>query len=133
MTRVSQGTRTNKQHRPNALPCTFSPGFLGTLDKRCKLTMALTANYDSIVEELGGPDQVGYVKRALIERFVWLEGILQSIEHDMAAGSIERAEVMGKWIAGLNAFNGLAKTLGIEPIDTGKPWIVGTTTNGSDK
>jgi len=41
---------------------------------------------------------VGHVKNALIERFVWLEAILQTLEHEMANGKIDKAESLGRWI-----------------------------------
>jgi hypothetical protein len=80
-------------------------------------------NYDEIVADIGGLDDVGHVKRALIERFVWLEAILQTIEHELVQGEINKAEALGRWIQAVNSLSGLAKVLGVDKKLTARPWI----------
>ena len=124
MPRTSQGTRTNRKTKPETLPVKFSAGFLSALDGRTELAKALRANYDSIIEDIGGLAEVGHIKASLIERFVWLEGILQSIEHEMAQGNTSKTEAIGRWIQAVNSLTGLAKVLGIERRSSAKPWII---------
>jgi hypothetical protein len=129
--------RKNRSHKPQTLPATFKAGFLASLDKRTDLAKALRQNYDDIVKDIGGADEVGHVKAALIERFCWLETILQSIEHEMVSGETSRTEAIGRWIQAVNSLSGLAKVLGVErktsnlwsAIDT--PSINKEQTNGS--
>lgn len=103
--------RKNGHHKPTTLPAKFKVGFLSTLDRRTDLAKSLRSNRNAIVEDAGGPDEIGHVKNALVERFVWLEAILQSIEQEMAGGQIDK---LGTWIQAVNSLSGLAKTLGIE-------------------
>lgn len=122
MPRTSAGTRTNAKHKPENLPVKFQAGFLSTLDGRTELARALRANRQAIVEDIGGEADLSHIKSALVERFVWLEGILQTIEHEMASGRIDKSEALGRWIQGLNAMSGLAKALGVERKAAARPW-----------
>lgn len=106
--------RKNASTKPQTVPAKFKSGFLSTLDKRTDLAKALRQNYEAIVADIGGRDDIGHVKSSLIERFVWLEAILQSIEHEMVAGEISKSEAIGKWIQAVNSLSGLAKVLGVE-------------------
>lgn len=109
--------RKNRSTKPQSLPAKFKTGFLAALDKRTDLAKALRANFDEIVADVGGIEDVGHVKASLIERFCWLEAILQTLEHQMATGQIERSEALGKWIQAVNSLSGLAKVLGVERRD----------------
>jgi hypothetical protein len=138
MPRKSKGTRVNGHHKPNTLPAKFRAGFLSELDKRTDLARALRANYQDIVLDIGGPADVGHVKGALIERFVWLEAILQTLEHEMAQGKIDKSAALGKWIQAVNSLSGLAKVLGVERRARAMPWLAalpapsnGNTGNGN--
>lgn len=122
MPRTSKGTRTNRKLKPETLPAKFQAGFLSTLDGRTELARALRANRQAIVDDIGGEADLSHVKNALVERFVWLEGILQTIEHEMAAGTINKSEALGRWIQGLNAMSGLAKALGVDRKTVTRPW-----------
>lgn len=116
--------RRNGSHRPQSLPAKFKTGFLAELDKRTALAQTLRANYDNIVTDVGGEAEVGHVKAALIERFVWLEGILQTIEHEMVSGATTKTEAIGRWIQAVNSLSGLAKVLGVERKSTSRPWVI---------
>jgi hypothetical protein len=104
--------RKNGHRKPTSVPAKFKPGFLSTLDRRTDLAKALRANRDAIVRDVGGQEDVGHVKNALVERFCWLECVLQTIEQEMAGGNVDR---LGVWIQATNSLSGLAKVLGIEP------------------
>lgn len=110
--------------KPQTLPVTFKAGFLADLDKRTELAKSLRSNYDAIVADIGGTDDVGHIKASLVERFVWLEAILQTIEHELVNGTIDKAEALGRWIQAVNSLTGLAKVLGVERKATARPWVV---------
>jgi len=122
--------RRNRSTKPQTLPDKFQAGFLSTLDGRTELARALRANRDAIVDDIGGPDEISHVKAALVERFVWLEAILQTIEHEMATGKINKSDTLGRWIQAVNSLSGLAKVLGIERKMASRPWL--SATNGSN-
>jgi len=103
--------RKNGHSKPTTLPPKFKVGFLSLLDGRTDLAKALRLNRNAIVADAGGPDEISHVKNALVERFVWLEAILQTIEQEMAGGQIDK---LGTWIQATNSLSGLAKVLGIE-------------------
>lgn len=107
-----------------ALPPKFKTGFLTSLDGRTDLAKALRQNFDAIVEDVGGANELSHVKRALVERFVWLEGILQTLEHDIVASDpTVRGEIVAKWIQGVNSLSGLAKVLGTDRRTVVRPWL----------
>src|SRR5262245_39612437 len=107
----------------HSLPVKFKAGFLAALDGRTDLAKALRANYEQIVADVGGREEVGHVKSALVERFVWLEAILQTLEQEMAKGQIDKGEALGRWIQAVNSLSGLARVLGIERKARQMPWL----------
>jgi hypothetical protein len=115
--------RRNRSTKPQSLPVKFKPGFLSTLDGRTDLAKALRSNYDAVLADVGGREEVGHVKNALLERFVYLEAILQTIEAEMVSGQTPAAEALGRWIQAVNSLTGLAKTLGIERKTRQMPWL----------
>ncbi|MEZ6119026.1 MAG: hypothetical protein R3C28_20995 [Pirellulaceae bacterium] len=110
------------------VPSKFKAGFLKEMDGRCDLAKTLRQNYEAIIADVGGIHEVSHVKNALVERFVWLESILQTLEHEMATGQIDRAEALGRWIAAVNSMSALAKTLGLDRRATSKPWLEASST-----
>lgn len=122
-TYVSKTGRRNESYKPQSLPTRFRAGFLAELDGRTDVAKALRANYQAIVADVGGIDDVSHVKAALIERFVWLEAILQTIEHELVTGAIDKGEALGRWIQAVNSLSGLAKVLGVERKMSTRPWL----------
>ena len=121
MPRQASGTRRNQSHKiQNKLPDAFKPGFLSALDGRCDLSRTLRANYQAIVDDIG--DDCSHIKSSLVERYCWLECVLQTLEVEMAQGKQDKGECLGKWIQGCNALLGLSKTLGIERRSSSQPW-----------
>lgn len=119
-------TRKNRSTKEQALPARFRVGFLRALDGRTDVAKALRASYDRIVADIGGASEIGHVKSALIERFVYLEAMLQSMEQEIAQGKVPMADLIGRWTQATNALAGLAKTLGIERKGADAPWLDGT-------
>src|SRR4051812_3175277 len=93
--------------RPMTLPDRYVPGFLAKLDGRTEIAQRLRANYVAIAEDLGGEPQLSHVKASLVERFVFLEAVLNKIENDLATDPLGTANQLGRWIQGLNSLNGL--------------------------
>lgn len=115
--------RKNRTRRAS-VPMKFKVGFLASMDGRYDLTRTLRGLRDVIVADLGGPKELSHVKQTLIERFVWLEAMLQTLEHEMLTGKVKRADVLGTWLKAVNALSLLAKRVGIErrAVDV-PPWI----------
>jgi hypothetical protein len=116
-------TARNRKTKITALPAQFQAGFLSQLDGRTDLSKALRANYESVMADIGGPDEVGHIKGSLVERFCFLEAVLQTLEHDLTTGAIGKAEALAKWIQAVNTFVGLARTLGVERKLNARPWL----------
>ena len=105
------------------LPAKFRLGFLQSLDNRTALAAALRQNYEAIVADIGGLDDIAHTKRALIERFVYLEGVCQSLESELLQEDANRAEILGRWVQAVNALIGLSKTIGLERRAIAAPWV----------
>lgn len=101
--------------KTNTLPTRYEKGFLSRLDGRTEIARELRAAFDEIVADQGGVDGLSHVRRSLVERFCWLEAVLRSLELRIAeADKAETAELLSRWIQGLNSLTGLARTLGLE-------------------
>jgi len=115
--------RPYNQQKPQNLPAKYEPGYFGKLDGRTTLAKAMAANYDQIVADLGGMDSLSYFQRSLIERALWMEGVIQKYEHELATADKETAEtILGKWTQMVNAYAGLCRQLGLEKQSSNKPW-----------
>lgn len=112
MPRVGKGSRKNRQHKPLAPPDRFSTGFLDEMDKRTVVYQTLAARKAALTNDLG--DDVSYIRMSLVERFIWLEAHIETLEAELATGKLERAEGMSKWIFAVNCLSGVAAKLGLE-------------------
>lgn len=101
--------------KTQTLPAKYEKGFLDKIDGRIELARSLKASYAELTDDLGGADGLSHVKRVLAEKFCWLSAILRGIELQIADGDKrESAELLGRWVQGLNSLTGLARTLGLE-------------------
>ncbi len=125
MPRVSRGTRTNQSHKGRVLPPKYTAGFLTTLDGRTELARGLRERFDSIVADLGGPGELSQIKASLVERFVWLEASLMSIEAAMAETTDPKqyADLVARWTQACNTLLGIGKSLGIDRKLGSAPWL----------
>jgi hypothetical protein len=96
------------------LPEKYKAGFLREMDLRTELATRLRANYEEIIDDLGGGNAQTHVKLAMIERFVFLESVVQSLEAQIANNPKEADGLMGRWVQSVNALTGLAKVVGLE-------------------
>ena len=134
--------RKNAKHKAQTMESVkFQPGFMETLDGRTAVAKALEQSYNAICADLGSEANLSYLQLSLVERAVFLEGVLRDIEHQLAMarqagpGDKEAArlatDLIGKWVQSLNAYSGLCAKLGLERRATSKPWMV-TNDNGGD-
>jgi len=67
--------KTNRAYvngKAHAVSSRFEPGFVAKLDGRTEVARMLRANYELIVADLGGEDELSYFQRSLIERALWM-------------------------------------------------------------
>jgi hypothetical protein len=105
---------TRAKPKSQTLPERYKPGVIREIDRRTELGQRLQAVFDVIVTDAGGPHGLTHTKLALIERFVWLEAMLQGIEREIAAKPEAANDLIGKWVQGVNSLTGLAKMIGLE-------------------
>jgi hypothetical protein len=104
-----------REKKSKTLPIKYSKGFLDKLDGRTELAQQLHAAYTELTDDLGGTDSLSHVKKVLAEKFCWLSAILRGIELQIAEGRRkDSGELLAKWVQGLNALTGLARSLGLE-------------------
>lgn len=96
------------------LPARYEPGFLAELDQRSLVYRELKTAYDEVVSDCGGEDDLTHTQLCLIERFVFLEVLLQTWENTIAANPKASDHLVGKWTQGINALQGLAKVIGLK-------------------
>ena len=119
---IKKTDREYGKNKDQKLPQKFKTGFLAELDGRTELSRALRANYQTIIDDLGGDEEISHIKNALIERFVWLEAFLHTLEQRMAAGELSTDEALGKWTQSVNALASLASKLGMNKAKSGR-WV----------
>ena len=104
-----------KERKRTTLPNKYEKNFLSKLDGRYELARELKAAYSELTDDLGGSENLSHIKRALCERFVWLEAVMRGIEKQIAEGSEKKAaRLLSRWIQAVNSLTGLAKSLGLE-------------------
>src|SRR5262249_40268783 len=101
--RKTNRTASYRTAKPQTLATKFKPGFLTKLDGRTEIAKALLANRDAIVADIGGLDEIGHIKRGMIERYCWLEALLQSLEYEMANDKGKMLEGLSRWIQAVNS------------------------------
>lgn len=97
------------------------------------MAKALRARRAEIIEDTGGEKELSRVKSALIDRFVWLECILQTWELEMVKAddttvpesAARWAEDAGRWMQAVNTLNGLASKIGLEKRSQAAFWLAG--------
>jgi hypothetical protein len=102
----------NKQRIKN-LPAKYVVGFMDDVDSRTQLGKRLSIAFNSIVSDCGGLENLSYCKRALVERFAYLEEFLRRIEEKLAQDPVKQSGLLGKWVQAVNSMTGLARTLGL--------------------
>jgi hypothetical protein len=96
-----------------SLPERYEPGFLASLDRRTDLYKTLSTNYEEVVANLGGKNDLTHIMLSLIERFVFMEAVLQHLEN-LIVTNPKKTILVNRWIQGVNSLQGLACRIGLE-------------------
>ena len=118
----------NKHHRPGAktrdMPERFESGWLDLLDSRTALAREMRDRYQCFTDDLGGLDRLSYAQRSLVERALWLEFWIASLERKLAAGEDLN---IGQWTQATNTLQGILAKLGLDRVAQDVPnlttWI----------
>ncbi len=102
--------------RLRELPERYSPGFIQCIDRRTDLFRRLQGAYDNIVDDCGGEDALSRVQLSLIERFVFLEAIIQTWEVQITTDPIKHDQLLSRWIQAVNALQGLCRAFGLHRV-----------------
>jgi hypothetical protein len=97
----------------NTIPNNYDPNWLTGVDKRTSLGRQLVIRYNAMCSDLGGEDQLSYIQKSLVNRYIWLEWRINQIE--MAAGEGHQVDD-GKWSSLVNSFQGLGNKLGLKRV-----------------
>jgi hypothetical protein len=83
------------------------------MDRRTQVAAKLTAAYNAIIDDCGGGSQVSHVKNAMIERFCFLQHVIEDLERQIANDPQHADQIiMGRWVQAVNSLSGLARNLG---------------------
>jgi hypothetical protein len=105
---------TNGATKLMSVPDRYHQGFLKDLDKRSEDYKRLMLTYETVVADLGGAETLSRVHRSLVERFCFMEHAIRLIEQKLITEPDKAGELLGRWTQCINAFLGLAKTIGLE-------------------
>jgi hypothetical protein len=105
------------------LPAEYVPGFLRELDRRTDLFQRLNAAYVRIVDDAGGEEAMSRVKLSLIERFVFLNEMLERWELEIVTNRNDAAAALSRWVQAVNSLQGLARAIGIQVEGRRKPTL----------
>ena len=97
-----------------SLPAKYEINLLQKCDRRSEVYRKLKRSYDAIVSDLGGESELSHAKLMLVERLVFLEAVLETLEHQIASQPKTSAKTLSQWVQGVNSLQGLAKTVGLE-------------------
>jgi hypothetical protein len=100
------------------LPESYQRGFLFGLDRRTELARVLKERFATIADDLGGIANLSTIKAGLLERYIWLEAVLQRLEEDIAKSPdpTAAAETISRWVQASNSLMGFARQLGLERV-----------------
>lgn len=87
-------------------------GTIAKLDQRTAAAKLLRQRFDSYCADLGGREGLTNVHLALVDRLVFVEAVLQTLEAEVWRKGIG-GDILAKWTAATNSYNGIAKTLGL--------------------
>lgn len=106
-----------EHHLQTTLPVHYHrDGHLDKYDKRSKIYMILATNYNDIVEDAGGIENLSKVKLSLIERFVFVQQYLRALERRIIRckkGKV-KAKLMTQHGYHCNSLLGLSKKIGLD-------------------
>jgi hypothetical protein len=93
------------------LPATYKPGFLARMNQRQVLGRTLKERVGRIVADRGGVEGLSYVQASRIQRFVFLEALIEFGEQRLARGE---AIDIGTHVQAINTHVLLGERIGSE-------------------
>lgn len=97
--------------KQGTVPNKYSAGFIDALDARTSIAQEMRQRYAEVVSDLGGEAVIGYVKRGIIERYLWAEYWLRTQERQLAEG---KDIDIGRYVQASNNIIALSNRLGLE-------------------
>ena len=78
--------------------------------------MILATNYNAIVEDAGGVENLSKIKLSLVERFVFVQQYLRTLERKIirCKKGKRKAKLMTQWGYHVNSLLGLSKKIGLD-------------------
>jgi len=107
------GMRGQQTTKATEMPSQYEPGWIAKLDQRYTLGRAIKARLKASMTDLGGPESLSYQQRALCQRVVFMEGVLESHEAAFIRG---RKIDTSSYVATINSLVGLLKALGLKRV-----------------
>lgn len=95
-------------------PKDFTPGFLADMDARTAVFRALRTAQRAIIDDCGGEANLTHVKRAMIDRFIFLEALMQNIEARIVTTPEAADDLIGKYLMSNNSLQGLGRLIGLK-------------------
>ena len=93
------------------IPEKYSPGYLGNLDGRLAIAQVMRERFRAFTDDLGGSDTLGYAKRSLVERALWLEYWLAEQKQALAKG---QGFDVARWTQAANTLQEILSKLGLD-------------------
>jgi hypothetical protein len=91
------------------MPAKFEVDFARRVDRRTAFGSALIQRRDAWLSDLGGVENLSHSEQSLVDRGVWLGGMLEAHEQDVLNGQPLDA---GAYTQLLNTLLGITRTLG---------------------
>lgn len=106
--------------KSKTVPEQFTPQWMQSLDGRTAIAQEMRRRFDEVAADLGGADQLSYLERSLVSRYLWAEFWIQQQELAIAVGQ----EVdIGRYTQAVNSATGLANKLGLKRVAKDVPDI----------
>lgn len=125
------GMESSKATRP-ADVAKFEPGWLGSVDRRTSMYMALRARLSELHTDLGGAENLSVQRHMICERVVFIEMQVRDMETRALNG--DREVDFGRYGFLSNVLTGLLKTLGLDrqtkPIQSLQDYIASKEASG---
>lgn len=94
-------------------PEKFHPDWLQALDGRTAIAQVMRSRFDEVAQDLGAAEQLSYLQRSLITRYLWAEYWIQQQELALAnGGDVD----MGRYTQAVNSALGIANKLGLQRV-----------------
>jgi len=104
------GMLSRKATKPEQLAQTWRPGWLGAVDKRSGMYLALRDRLEALYADLGGRDNLSTMQEMLCERVVFIELRCRDLESSAIRGDPVQFGVYGHLS---NVLSGLLLKLGL--------------------